>query len=101
MFFEGFNWQANLTSLSKPNLLIIDASWEFGSLTLSRPEIIFTLQVVHLPLPPQTETCGIPAILLASRTETPLGILISLPSGYWTIILPKRLTLTKFKILYI
>ena len=56
MFLEGFNWQANLTSFSKPNLLIIDASCEFGSLTLSRPEIIFTLQVVHLPLPPQTET---------------------------------------------
>ena len=57
------------------------ASWAFGSETSSIPVTTFTLQVVHLPFPPHTETCGIPASLLASNIVVPLGTLNSFPPG--------------------
>ena len=55
-FFEGFSWHANLTSASNPSLSMTRASWAFGSETSSISVTTFTLQVVHLPFPPHTET---------------------------------------------
>ena len=56
IFFSGLSWQANLILGSKPNLSITRCSILFGVGSSSRFEITLTRQVVHLPLPPHTDS---------------------------------------------
>ena len=54
---------------SKPRRSITCFSTSLGFGILVNSERIFTLQVVHLPFPPQEDACGMLPSLLASSTE--------------------------------